>query len=219
MSLREKQMLQRKNHIMNVAEGLIRQTRSTNFSVRKLAAEAGVSQATPFNIFGSKEGLLYSLLIRTLDKFMEQGLVFSKRKRLLHFIEASQVAADILVSDSVFFRPLYQVLMGVTHEQHRPEFMSRTFSYWRTAAESIPPGKRLSSDTNLDLLAHSLMAHFTGLMEMWINYDMDDEEFCTHVTCAAIIDAYSFLTREQQAEVTKILDRNSKKLRIRICAS
>ncbi|MBT8447368.1 MAG: hypothetical protein KJO38_09480, partial [Gammaproteobacteria bacterium] len=155
------------------------------------------------------------LLLRTLDDFMEKGFVFRDRDSRMHFIEAARNAVDILIADADFQRPLYQVLMGVTHEQHRPEFMARTFLYWRHAVETIPRSERLARQQDIDLLAHSLMAHFTGLMEMWINFDMTDEEFSAHVTCAAIIDAYSFLRPEDQREMLELLDKTKAGLPLR----
>src|SRR5690606_404693 len=79
MKLREKQMLERQNRILDTAERLIRETGSTDFSVRRLAAESEVSPATPFNLFGSKEGILYSLLLKNLDGFFEKGFSFKKK--------------------------------------------------------------------------------------------------------------------------------------------
>src|SRR5690606_28726569 len=123
MKLREKQTLERQNRIIDTAERLIRETGNTNFSVRRLAAESEVSPATPFNLFVSKEAILYSLLLKNLDRFFEEGFSFKKKNPLFHVIEASETAADIFIKDAVFLRPLYQVLLGVTHAEHRPAFM------------------------------------------------------------------------------------------------
>ena len=206
MKLREKQMEQRRNRILDTAESLIRSTGSTDFSVRRLAADAEVSPTTPFNLFGSKEGILFTLLLRSLDMFREQEISKAELDANLGFIESSAAAAKTLVNDDAFFRPLYRVLMGVTHPIHRPMFMRQTFQYWLQVASTVPMRDNARDLKSVKLLAHSLMSHFTGLMEMWINTDLTNEEFVLHVQCAAIVDSSSFLPSEVEAKSEALLE-------------
>lgn len=206
MKLREKQMEERRSRILDTAERLIREIGSTDFSVRKLAADAEVSPTTPFNLFGSKEGILFTLLLRSLDLFMERGLTFRAADPELKFVEASRAAAAILVKDAGFFRPLYKVLMGVTHPTHRPVFMRQTFEYWRQVALSVPLARGMRDEKQINLLAHSFMSHFTGLMEMWINGDLSNKQFIAQVKCAAIIDAYRFVPSSVRSKLNIALD-------------
>ncbi len=49
-----------KERVLSAAERLLR-VGEADFSMRDLAAEAGVSFATPFNLFGSKVGIIRAL--------------------------------------------------------------------------------------------------------------------------------------------------------------
>lgn len=60
MTLREKQMAARRKRILDTAERIIRDAGATDFSMRALAAAAETAPATPYNLFESKEGLLYA---------------------------------------------------------------------------------------------------------------------------------------------------------------
>ena len=187
MQLREKQMKERRTRILNAAERLIRKSHSTDFSVRALAVAAEVSPVTPFNLFGSKEGLLYALLLRTLDRFFSKGLVFKSTDPNYHVVEAVEIAVEIFVKDPNFLRPLYQVLLGVSHPEHRPRFMVRTFDYWQTALLTIPGITRAHDEASINLLTNALMAHFIGLLELWIHKDFDDEGFRVNAICGLIL--------------------------------
>ena len=187
MQLREKQMKERRTRILNAAERLIRKSHSTDFSVRALAVAAEVSPVTPFNLFGSKEGLLYALLLRTLDRFFSKGLVFKSTDPNYHVVEAVEIAAEIFVNDPNFLRPLYQVLLGVSHPEHRPRFMVRTFDYWQTALLTIPGITKTHDEAGINLLTNALMAHFIGLLELWIHKDFDDEGFRVNAICGLIL--------------------------------
>lgn len=59
--------------VLNAAEALVRKTGDTDFSMLTLASKAKVSPATPYNLFGSKGSILYTLLNRSLMKY-QKGL-------------------------------------------------------------------------------------------------------------------------------------------------
>ncbi len=52
----------RRGDIVNAARSLMRQGSDPGFSMRALAEEAGVSIATPYNVFGSKQSVLLAVL-------------------------------------------------------------------------------------------------------------------------------------------------------------
>ncbi len=212
MQLREKQMKERRTRILNAAERLIRKSGSTDFSVRALAVAAEVSPVTPFNLFGSKEGLLYALLSRSLDRFFSKGLTFKSPDPNYHVVEAAEIAVEIFVNDPKFLRPLYQVLLGVSHAEHRPKFMERTFSYWNTALLTIPGIAKSHDEAQLNVLTHALMAHFIGLMELWIHKDFDDESFRIHVICGFILIVLSVVGKKNLPAMRAYLDDAQAKL-------
>lgn len=177
MSLRERQTAARRRQMLDAAETLIRQSSGTDFSMRALASEAEVSPATPYNFFGSKEGLLFALLQRTLDVFMEEGLKFSSGDAFEQAIEAAENAVDLLLSDVVVMRPLYQVMLGLTDPLHHPQFIKGAFVFYQRALQGARDQGFIDSDTERDTLAFSLMAHFIGVLNLWVQEDIDDDYF------------------------------------------
>ncbi|MFX8339372.1 helix-turn-helix domain-containing protein, partial [Acinetobacter baumannii] len=53
---------ERRSRIIKAARDLIRETGDAGLSMRALAAKAGVSLATPYNLFGSKRAVLVAVL-------------------------------------------------------------------------------------------------------------------------------------------------------------
>ena len=56
--LRERNKQLARDVVLDAAERLLRASPNAEFSMRALAAEAGVGFATPFNHFGNKENVL-----------------------------------------------------------------------------------------------------------------------------------------------------------------
>jgi AcrR family transcriptional regulator len=204
MAQREQQKTQRRNRILDAAERLIRDTGGTDFSVRALAAASGVSAATPHNLFGSKEGLLYALLSRSLDQIVTDGLSFKSPDPAFHVIEAAENAVSAFLSDPEFLRPLYQVLLSVSHPVHRPLFMERTFAYWKTATLTVRSRILRVNPALQDVVAQALMAHFIGLLELWVHRDFDDAAFRKHAVNGVILNVHAVAAPD---DVTKLMAR------------
>ena len=206
MSLREKQKNERRQRILDAAEKLIRASANSDFAMRQLAVEAEVSPATPFNLFGSKEGLLYALLARSLDRIMSVGLRFRGDDAARHVLQAGENAVMMFLNDPDLLRPLYQVLLSVSHPEHRPEFMARTFAYWHAAARTVPtagPADALVTDA----VAGALMAHFIGLLELWVHRDLDDAAFLARTEAGIILIVLSLLPDRQRKDLQALLAR------------
>src|SRR5271156_2538702 len=59
---REAGKAERRGRIIRAARELIRETGNAGLSMRVLAAKAGVSLATPYNLFGSKRAIVLAVL-------------------------------------------------------------------------------------------------------------------------------------------------------------
>ncbi|GAB3382269.1 TetR/AcrR family transcriptional regulator [Spongiibacter taiwanensis] len=177
MSVRKKQMAERKARIVTAAEKLTRETGGTDFTMRALAAEAGVSPATPFNLFGSKESILYDLLLQSLDTFFNYGLNLKSTTPIDRALEAADIAVDLFVLDQEFLRPLYRFLLGVNDPKARPVFLQRSLTFWQLALETTPPEHAATNNPEITAIAHGLLAHILGLLDVWVHQDISDEQF------------------------------------------
>lgn len=186
MNQRERQKNVRRQRILDNAERLIRETGGTDFPVRTLAADSGVAFATPFNLFGSKEGLLYALLSRSLDRIMEEGLSFVSPDPADRAIEATRNAVAAFFGDPQLLRPLYLVLLSVSHPDYRPRFMERALMFWQTAAEAAA-GPNFKDRAAIARIARSLLAHFIGLLELWVHRDISDTQFEEHAVIGMLL--------------------------------
>jgi AcrR family transcriptional regulator len=152
MGLREKQKAERRDQILDSARRLIRATGGTDFSMRLLAEDAEVGLVTPYNLFGSKSGVLYALLNATLERLDRVVDVRSPAKAVDAVLQLADRAADIYARDAAFHRPLMQFLLGVR-------------------------GGLLPQSVDRDLLARQLLIGFIGVVELWIHEEFDDDAF------------------------------------------
>jgi AcrR family transcriptional regulator len=177
MGLREKQASERQERILEAARKLIRATGGTAFSMRALAGEAEVSLATPYNIFGSKSGVLYALLNASLDKVDRAAVTYSSSSPVARVLEVAGIAADVYARDAAFYRPLMQFLLGVRDVEHRPRFLAQSLGRWTRTVHAAMRHGFLPRTIDAGMLARQLMINFIGVVDLWIHEELDDDAF------------------------------------------
>ena len=163
--------------MLDAAEALIRQCGGTDFSMRALAAAADVSPTTPYNFFGSKEGLLFELLARSLRLIVDEALQQRSEDPFDHVIEAGEAAVRVFLRDPVLMRPLYQVVFAVSDPLRRPRFVGDAYAFYTRALQPLVERRLIGGDGGHLLVANALMAQFIGVLDLWIHEDIADEWF------------------------------------------
>lgn len=116
MSSREAAKVQRREDILHAARTLMRQTGDLGFSMRSLAEQAGVSIATPYNLFGSKQAILLAVLNADLTEY-EHALDGLRADEIEVLFEAVALMSTLLAREPEFYR---SVICAVSRDG--PEF-------------------------------------------------------------------------------------------------
>ena len=187
----KRQSAARLDRILEAARALIRESNGVGFTMKDVARRAGVAPATPYNLLGSRDGLLYALLNRLLDDLFIGVIKYRATDPLEHPVEAAAFGAEVFAADSVVLRELLAVFLGTLDELHRPWFMHRSLTFWRHSLEAAVRLKRLPADeAERDDLARLLMLHFVGCVNLWVHGDLDDPGFQAQVvygTCRIML--------------------------------
>jgi AcrR family transcriptional regulator len=203
--LRERQAAERRGRILDAAARLVRKHCGTDFPMVALAAAAEVSPATPYNLFGSKAGVLYALLNRSLDELTSEVLTFSTEDPVDRVLEAGAVAADRFARDPGFFRPLFQFLLGVRDDVDRPRFMDRSLEYWKHALHAADERGLLPDEIDRDELARELLIHFAGVLELWGHEEVDGAGFRAQIVYGTALLLGNVADRRARARLRKTL--------------
>lgn len=178
MSRRQNQKERRRQRILDAAEGLIRESAGTDFLMTTLAERAGFSQATPYNLFGSKGNILFALLNRSVDElFRDAELEAGDSAPFDSVLQAAQVASGAFSADPGYYKPLFRFLTGVTYSEHRPQFLDRALVYWKRALSGVNAAGMLDDTLSRDELARGLVIYFMGALDLWVHGELTEAEF------------------------------------------
>lgn len=169
---------QRRTRIIDAAEQLVRQTKSTDFSMKELAETAGLSTATTYNLIGSKATVLYVLLNRSIDQLSENTFSLADSGSPVDRIEQStRIAVEFFSGDPGFYRPLMRFLLGVPDPVHRPAFMNRAFDLWLQAFRPLADEYIVPAGVTAEDFARTLNIIFTGALDLWVHEELNNAQF------------------------------------------
>jgi AcrR family transcriptional regulator len=162
-----------RQRVIDAAERLLRDGKA-DFSMRDLAAEAGVSFATPFNQFGSKGAIMHALSERRTDTVATR---FAKIQQLPDAASRVLLAVDTAVALMLEEPDVNRAVMSWigTGSGTAGQALARSTALWTLAlgaGEGIPESHR---ELALECLPRQLALAFRGALSFWTAGELTDE--------------------------------------------
>jgi AcrR family transcriptional regulator len=163
LSRREAGKAERRRQIIQAAQDLIRETGNAGLSMRALAARAGVSLATPYNLFGSKRAIVVAVL-QDVREFQERFSTLRVVDPVEKIFAALDMSIGFYVDDPAFYRTVWAAVLDVSDGVRGEILNPQRDAFWRglvdeavragAIMESVDPGLLLR---HLEAILHSVM--------------------------------------------------------------
>lgn len=209
---RERRRLIFRTAIFESAEELIRETGGTDFTMRVLAEKARVALVTPYNMFGSKAGVLYGLLdkcVRTIDEQVDKRAVADPLEQIF---DVSRISADTYGKDPALYRPLLRYLSGALEREHHHQIFARAMHLYHSAIERGTHRGFLAASIRTEILERHLLVNFTGVLQFWIQEELDAVGFRNHVLYGTALVLIPHAVPKYQARLMRYLAEFEKSL-------
>lgn len=174
LSRREAGKAERRARIIRAARDLIRETGDAGLSMRALAARAGVSLATPYNLFGSKRAIVLAVL-QDVREFQERFSHLRSSDPIERIFSAVDMAVEFYVADPPFYKTLWAAVFDTSDEYRTAIFNPKRDAFWRALLDDAATTGALGSEIDLDLLIKQLDFVFRSVMLDWILGEIEAE--------------------------------------------
>ena len=164
--------------VMDAAERLLRRGKA-DFSMRDLAAEAGVSFATPFNQFGSKAAIMHALSGRRIDtmaqRFAEMSAPGDAAGRVLLAIDT---AVEVMLEEPEINR----AVMGWigTAGPSPGKVLAHSTTLWSLALGAGDGLIAAGRERALRCLPEQFAFAFRGVLSFWTAGELSDEALASN---------------------------------------
>jgi len=167
MALSPEKKQARKDHVLEIAESLIRKNGATAFTMRELADAAGVSFATPFNLFGSKENILQGLIDNSITENYQTFEYESDPIEL--FFNAVNSLVQKYVKDDTYFKVL---LSSVSPSREK---FKTPINSWILILNIFFEKGLVSPEFDKQQIAEHLELTFVGSAVLWMSGYLDNK--------------------------------------------
>jgi AcrR family transcriptional regulator len=172
VSRREAGKAERRRRIIRAAHDLIRETGNTGLSMRALAARAGVSLATPYNLFGSKRAILLAVL-DDIREFLERFGQLRSTDPVERLFGALDICVEFYVDDPVFYRTIWAALFDPSDEFRSQIFNSKRAAFWEGLVVDLARAGVVAPEVHTGLLFKALDRSFGAAMLDWVTGELN----------------------------------------------
>lgn len=182
-----------RQQVLDAAERLLRQGKA-EFSMRELAAEAGVSFATPFNQFGSKAAIMLALSARRIDRMEERFASISPPEdAAARVARATDVASAVMLEEPEVSRTVmgWIGMPGLSSGK----VLDHSSALWTLALGSGDGLADARRDEALRDLPRQLAFAFRGVLSFWTAGEIPDESLAAEAREVAQALLHGFVDR------------------------
>jgi len=173
-SLRERNRQQARDMVLDAATRLLIKDASADFSMRALAAEAGMGFATPFNHFGSKNAIMQALSTRLIG---QMAAAFERAAPVGDAIDRVTTMGRIAVALLLEQPDVYKAVVGSLGVvgPAPTEVMGQSQALWTLALGAFDGIADDVVGTARKVLAEQLAFGFRGCLSFWIAGEVANE--------------------------------------------
>jgi AcrR family transcriptional regulator len=159
--------------VLDAAETLLREGKA-DFSMRDLAANAGVSFATPFNQFGSKTAIMHALSGRRIDTMIRRyveapALPYASGRVLL----ATAIGVEVMLEEPEVNRAVMGWIGAAAPSSGR--VLAHSSALWTLALGAGEGLVATRQDQALSTLPAQLAFGFRGVLSFWTAGELSNE--------------------------------------------
>jgi AcrR family transcriptional regulator len=162
---------ERRKRIIRAAHELIRETGDSGLSMRALAARAGVSMSTPYNLFGSKRAILLAVLDDIRD-FLDRFAHLRSTDPLERLFGALDICVEIYLADPVFNRTIWAALFDPSDDFRSQIFNTRRAAFWEGLLGELVGAGVIAPNIDIGLLFKTLDRSFGAAMLDWLTGEL-----------------------------------------------
>lgn len=186
LSRREAGKEDRRQRIIKAAHDLIREHGSTGLSMRLLAERAGVSLATPYNLFGSKNAIIWSVL-GDVREYQERFTKSRPADPIERIFVAIDLAIEFYIKDAKFYRAVWAATFDVTSDVRKDIFSRRWNGFWLPLFSDAIAAGAINKNISADVLLRQFVLILRSAMFEWVVGDLNGRELGPTVFCGVVL--------------------------------
>lgn len=193
----------RRDDIVAAARDLLRQS-DAGFSMRTLAEQAGVSIATPYNVFGSKQGVLLAVLDDDLAEY-QRALAALNADAIEVLFEAVALVTTLLAREPRFYRNVLAAVSRDGGAEFRFMVSGPRYVVWKRLLRQATEAGLLVDRVDPDAFAITTSQLMAGNITAWAQGLLTLEEMAARNQYGLALTLLAVATEASRAKLESML--------------
>lgn len=173
--------------------------------MRRLATEADVSMATPYNVFGGKTGVFVAMFDAFLDRLPRRPVEGSQLNEIDRLLAVAESVADLWGEPSgTFCRLIYAIQSTGEMPSQLADRPKRELT---RAMERLREAGWLDSEARPEVIAGRIAYANAGLFQTWRRGGLSKEWLIAELQLNALLPVLACASDRRRQEISEIVDR------------
>jgi AcrR family transcriptional regulator len=172
MNAKAKRAEDKSELLVSIARQIIRETGDFDLPMRQLAARAQVSLRTPYELFGSKNGVIRAILQSDQAVFRERAKKLNSADWLDNILDRVNLGVVFYADSQPFYRALFRATQGYSGGDET-EPARENLPAFRTLARRAQVAGMIGPDVDTDILGETLTDLFAANFRTWASSTFD----------------------------------------------
>lgn len=195
---KEKAKANRRRKIRLEARRMMEEAGHDGFSMRSLAEAAGVSQATPYNLFGSKNALLLSVYNDDIAEFTQMLLEYESASNLERLFDVLSISTDLFSRREKFYKAMMHTLNSDASAELRAGLRDPRNGFYAQLVEGAISSHQLVQQSNSKILGHALGTVHGAVITEWVAGEISPKQMLEEASFHFAMILLTFATEETQ---------------------
>jgi AcrR family transcriptional regulator len=176
-SLRARGKGHRRARLIQAARDLIAEREDGNFSMPELAARAGLSLATPYNLFGSKAAILSTVFRAETEGFRRTDKPVQRKPPVERVMATVAHTIRVFISNPRFYRSLSRSLSALGPDEMRKLILPLAEAMFLPLVEELIADGAIAVDVSAAIITAHLQRTFESIFLRWAVLEWDEQGF------------------------------------------
>lgn len=168
---------ERRGRLIRAARDLIAENHGGNFSMQELAARAGLSLATPYNLLGSKLAILQEVFRAESEGFRKNSIKRHAGQPVESVMLTVEALVSVFVRNPNFYRGLARSLSTLSSDDFHEKLSPMSEAMFRPLVDGLFEEQAIHARISPALISAHLLRVFNSTFFLWATRDWDEPKF------------------------------------------
>lgn len=207
--LRERAKDERRMRIVKAAAKLLAERGDGSFSMQELAARAGLSAATPYNLFGTKAAILQEVFRIETEGFRRNYEALRHKPPVERVLGTVDQILSVYVRKPQFFRGLSRNLGAAGRNELELVFFPLLNAMFAPLVDDLAKDGAFSADVSPGVITTHLTRIFEATFLHWSALDWDEAHFGRQLRIGFAVTFLGFLRAGDRTTLLKAIQENT----------